>query len=206
MSTPLLHSLKAQLASIETLLDSDSIPWMQVIQGLLVGVLSFELFVSLRQLATYSYPSPPTQLKDHVDQETFDKSRRYGKDKLQFSLFSMIFEWTLSAALIYLGAYSRIWQEAGNLMKVVGVKHDGEVIHSLFFLLLSQTVTSIPLLPLSLYRNFVLEEKHGFNKMTLRTFFIDSIKEWAIGVVVMCPLMAGLIKLIRWAGDGFVGE
>lgn len=206
MSTPLLHSFKAQLASIEKLLDNDSIPWMQIIQGLLVAVLSFELFVSLRQLATYSYPSPPPQLKDHVDQETFDKSRRYGKDKLQFSLFSLVYEWTLTATLIYLGAYSSIWQEAGKWMKLMGVKHDGEVVHSLCFLLLSQTVTSIPLLPLSLYRNFVLEEKHGFNKMTLRTFFIDSMKEWVIGVVVMCPLMAGLIKLIRWAGDGFVGK
>lgn len=42
--------------------------------------------------------------------------------------------------------------------------------------------------------------------MTFKTFFADGIKEWIVGVVIVGPLMAGLIKLIRWAGDSFVGE
>lgn len=66
-------------------------------------------------------------------------------------------------------------------------------------------MTSIFTLPLSLYRHFVIEERHGFNKMTLKTFFADGVKEYLIGVVIIGPLMAGLIKLIRWAGDSFVG-
>jgi STE24 endopeptidase len=204
--TSLLSPLKAKLAQVETLLDNDSIQWMLVIQSLLLAVLSFELLVSFRQLKMYAYPSPPPQLKEHVDQETFIKSREYGKDKLYFSLFTLIFEWALSAGLIYLGAYARIWRTAGNLMPKLGFENDSEIIHSLLFILLSQPMTSIPMLPLSIYRHFVLEEKHGFNKMTMKTFVFDGVKEWAVGVVIMGPLMAGLIKLIRWAGDGFVGE
>lgn len=204
MSSSILGSLKTHIAHLEKLLDDDSIPWMHIIQSLLVAVLSFEVFVSLRQLATYSKTSPPPQLKSHVDQTTFDKSRSYGKDKLKFSLFTLIFEWSISATLIYLGAYARIWQAAGEGLNLAGYTKDSEVYHSLCFLLLSQVLTSIPSTPLSLYRHFVLEEKHGFNKMTLRTYIVDSIKETIIGVVVMCPLMAGLIKLIRYAGDGFV--
>jgi STE24 endopeptidase len=177
MSSSMVTSLKTQIAQLESLLDDDSIPWMQIIQSLLLAVLSFEVFVSLRQLATYSLSSPPPQLKSHVDQTTFDKSRKYGKDKLQFSLFSMIFEWSVSATLIYLGAYSWTWQAAGRMLKAAGYHHDSEVYHSLCFILLSQVITSIPSIPLSLYRHFVLEEKHGFNKMTLRTYIIDSIKE-----------------------------
>jgi len=205
MST-FLSPLKAHLGQVETLLDDDSIPWMSIIQSLLVAVLTFEVIVSLRQLKTYSYPSPPTQLQAHVDQETYEKSRSYGKDKLQFSLFTLVFEWALSAGLIYLGAYVRIWEAAGILMTKSGFKTDNEISHSLFFLLLSQPITSIPTIPLSLYRHFVLEEKHGFNKMTLGTYLLDGVKEWAVGVVIVGPLMAGLIKLIRYAGDGFVGE
>ncbi|UZJ52350.1 hypothetical protein CBS101457_001670 [Exobasidium rhododendri] len=200
----LLSPLKAQLTRVETLLDDDKIPWMITIQGLLMAVLSFELLVSLRQRKTYNYPAPPPQLKAHVDQETYIKSRNYGKDKLNFSLFTLIFEWALSATLIYFGAYVRIWEAAGIVMTKMGYETDSEIPHSLLFLLLSQPITSIPTLPLSLYRHFVLEEKHGFNKMTLATFFLDGVKEWAVGVVIAGPLMAGLIKLIRWAGDGFV--
>lgn len=206
MSTSLLSPLKSSLARVEALLDNNDLPWMAIIQSLLVGVLSFELVVSLRQLKTYSYPSPPPQLKQHVDQETYEKSRKYGRDKLQFSIFTQVFEWVLSAGLIYAGSYIRVWQAAGVIMSKMGYTTDSEVPHSLIFLLLSQTITSIPSLPLSLYQTFVLEEKHGFNKTTLKTFILDGVKGWAIGMVVMGPLMAGLIKLIRWAGDDFVGK
>jgi STE24 endopeptidase len=160
-----LSLLKAHLGRLETLLDDDSIPWMSIIQGLLFAVLSFEVFVSLRQLKTYAYPAPPPQLKSHIDQETFEKSRDYGKDKLQFSLFTLFYEYALSAILIKGFAYARIWQAAGILMTKVGFQHDSEIPHSLFFLVLSQILTSIPSLPLSLYRHFVLEEKHGFNNL-----------------------------------------
>lgn len=41
--------------------------------------------------------------------------------------------------------------------------------------------------------------------MTVKTFFLDFAKGLAIGAVVMSPLIAGLIWIIRWAGtDGFV--
>lgn len=62
----------------------------------------------------------------------------------------------------------------------------------------------VPLLPLSLYRHFVLEEKHGFNKMTIGTWAADWVKETLVGLVLMCPLVAGLISLMRWAGEAFV--
>lgn len=196
--------IQSTFSRIADLLDDDSIPWMTLIQVLLVVVLSFEVLVSLLQLRTYSEPAPPATLKPHVTQETYEKSRIYGRDKLRFSIFSLIYEWALSAALLHAFAYARIWSAAGVVMAYLGYTNDSEVIHSLLFLLLSQPVTSIPLLPLSLYKNFVIEERHGFNKMTLKTFFLDGVKGWAVGVVVAGPFMAGLIKLIRWAGDSFV--
>ncbi|MCO5549647.1 hypothetical protein L7F22_003120 [Adiantum nelumboides] len=199
-----LTQFQSTFARVAEVLDDDAIPWMTLIQILLVVVLSFEVLVSLLQLRTYNEPAPPATLKPHVTQETYEKSRIYGRDKLQFSIFSLIYEWALSAALLHAFAYARIWSAAGLLMTKLGYTNDSEVIHSLFFLLLSQPVTSIPLLPLSLYKNFVIEERHGFNKMTLKTFFLDGVKGWAVGVIVAGPFMAGLIKLIRWAGDSFV--
>lgn len=57
---------------------------------------------------------------------------------------------------------------------------------------------------MSIYKNFVLEEAFGFNKMTYSTYFTDTIKEWLVGFVIGAPLMSGLIAVIRWAGDAFV--
>jgi STE24 endopeptidase len=36
-------------------------------------------------------------------------------------------------------------------------------------------------IPLSLYSHFVLEEKYGFNKMTLGTFLMDLLKGVLLG-------------------------
>lgn len=39
-------------------------------------------------------------------------------------------------------------------------------------------------MPFDLYYHFVLEERFGFNKMTLRTFFADLAKNFALAIVL----------------------
>jgi STE24 endopeptidase len=54
-------------------------------------------------------------------------------------------------------------------------------------------------LPESLYTTFVLEEKFGFNKTTLRTFITDLFKGVFLGVLIGAPVMA----LILWVMERF---
>lgn len=115
------------LAEAQSSLDNDAIPWFSIIQTLLAVVLSFEVLVSLRQLRTFHKETPPSALKQHVTQETFDKSRAYGREKLRFSIVSLVYEWALSAALIWMCAYARVWSAAGVLLSKFGFTHSGEV-------------------------------------------------------------------------------
>jgi len=46
----------------------------------------------------------------------------------------------------------------------------------------------------------VLEETHGFNKMTHATFFKDAALNMVIGLVTQIPLMGGLLYIIDWVG------
>ncbi|HKU46373.1 MAG TPA: M48 family metallopeptidase [Burkholderiales bacterium] len=55
-------------------------------------------------------------------------------------------------------------------------------------------------LPLSLYRIFVIEERFGFNRMTLRLFIVDSIKQLAVGAVLGIPLLLVVLWLMQAAG------
>jgi STE24 endopeptidase len=48
-----------------------------------------------------------------------------------------------------------------------------EIKHSLAFVSLLTVIGTILSIPKAYYKNFVLEEKHGFNKMTRATFFAD---------------------------------
>ncbi|EKE17928.1 MAG: hypothetical protein ACD_10C00205G0001, partial [uncultured bacterium] len=49
-------------------------------------------------------------------------------------------------------------------------------------------------LPLSLYRQFVIESRYGFNRMTLGLFFTDLAKQSLLGVAVGAPL----ILIVLW--------
>jgi STE24 endopeptidase len=62
-------------------------------------------------------------------------------------------------------------------------------------------ISTVPSLPLSLYQTFVLEEKHGFNKTTVGLFFADLVKSWVLGIAFGGPLLAGFLKIVKWAGD-----
>lgn len=62
----------------------------------------------------------------------------------------------------------------------------------------------MPSLPLSIYSTFVIEEKHGFNKMTPSLFVIDLLKGWAVAFVLGAPFLAAFLYIFKWAGDRFV--
>ena len=55
-----------------------------------------------------------------------------------------------------------------------------------------------------LFLDFVLEERHGFNKTTPWLFVTDLLKGWAVGLVIGGPFLAAFLWVFRWAGDRFV--
>jgi STE24 endopeptidase len=56
-------------------------------------------------------------------------------------------------------------------------------------------------LPLSLYRQFVIEARHGFNRMTLGLFFSDLVKQTLLGVAVGAPVILAVLWLMGAMGD-----
>ena len=57
--------------------------------------------------------------------------------------------------------------------------------------------------PLDWYRQFRLEERFGFNRMTLRLWVADQIKGLAVGLVLGVPLLAAVLALMRSAGENW---
>ncbi|MGB7479682.1 MAG: M48 family metallopeptidase [Burkholderiaceae bacterium] len=56
-------------------------------------------------------------------------------------------------------------------------------------------------LPFTLYRQFVLEQRFGFNKMTLRLFVSDLVKGLLLGAVIGLPLLWVILWLMDRSGD-----
>ena len=56
-------------------------------------------------------------------------------------------------------------------------------------------------LPLSLYMQFVIEQKFGFNRMTLRLFMMDHIKQLLLGVAIGTPVLLAVLWLMQQMGE-----
>lgn len=55
-------------------------------------------------------------------------------------------------------------------------------------------------LPFELYYHFILEEKYGFNKITLKLFIIDEIKSFLLNFIIMGIFLKGFIAMVAWGG------
>jgi len=62
-------------------------------------------------------------------------------------------------------------------------------------------ISSLLDIPSSLYSSFVLEEKFGFNKLTLKVFFMDMLKGAALSIAIGIPLILLVLWLMESAGD-----
>ena len=63
-----------------------------------------------------------------------------------------------------------------HLAKRVSWLHHSEIAVTIVFFLLDSAKDTVLGLPFSLYSTFIVEQKHGFNKQTLRLFALDVVK------------------------------
>tara|TARA_Y100001970_G_scaffold285123_1_gene403996 strand:+ start:3081 stop:4319 length:1239 start_codon:yes stop_codon:yes gene_type:complete len=127
-------------------------------------------------------PNLPEEFSDTFDKEKYIKSQEYTKTQTTFSHFSSTFSLVISLSFILGGVYNII----DLYVRSLGYS---EIVTGLLFFGLLSVVTDLLSLPFSLYNIFVIEEKYGFNKMTLKTFFSDKVKGYFLMVMIGAPVL-----------------
>ncbi|GAA5896202.1 zinc metalloprotease [Sporobolomyces salmoneus] len=215
------------LQNIASRLDDPSIPYQKVVLCVLLSVSAFESFIGSRQkpyLDPVRFPNLPSALRPFLTSpdahDTYRKSQSYARHKLSFSsvtgiiglLQSFLLLTNLSLPLLERfnvpnpTPLTRATQGNWTLLKglwdlagmVPGVK--GELKQTASFIAIMNLMGTVLAVPEGLYKNFVLEEKHGFNKMTYGTFFKDLVKGLLLSFALEIPLSVGLVALIHWVG------
>lgn len=154
-----------------------------------------QLWLSLRQKQHVSQhrAAVPEAFKDKITLAEHQKAADYTLAKGSFGRielmigFVVLLVWTLGGGLNWLDQAWRSF-EWGPLWTGTAV------------LLSMALISGIIDLPASLYRTFVLEEKFGFNKMTLKTLIADMIKAVILGLVIGVPLILFILWLMEFAG------
>lgn len=57
--------------------------------------------------------------------------------------------------------------------------------------------------PWALYKQFVIDEKHGINTMTIGLFITDMIKSSLISIILMAIITPLIVKIMEWGGEHF---
>lgn len=130
-------------------------------------------------------------------QSKFEKSQKYGVDKIRFQMVSQLYNLIEGVGFLVCGALPFFWDAATSIY------NEGEIGTSLAFLAILTIVGTITALPFELYSTFQIEKKHGFNKMTMGLFFSDKVKSLLLTFVIGGPFVALLLKIVEKGGDHF---
>ena len=198
-----------------------------------VGVFLFELYLDVRQHHTLtSSTGPPAQLLEQAHKidasnvggddadapakpksiaaeltEKFDKSKAYNVDKMAFGTFSKVVNTALALAILHLGGFPWLWDYCCGVSARYAPLLKGwlspATVTCVVFLLVDSAKDIVLGVPLAWYKDFVLEERHGFNKKTQRLFWADLVKNFFLGHALNVPLMLGLVAVIDWGGPRF---
>ncbi|MBM4216395.1 MAG: M48 family metallopeptidase [Gammaproteobacteria bacterium] len=141
----------------------------------------------------------PEGFDEVISHEAHVKAADYTCANQRFGLVQLTF-----ATLILLG-----WTVGGGLDRL----NDGalrffggdesttaSLLYPVTLVVLFTLVGSILELPFEWYRNFRIEEKFGFNRMTHRLWLTDVIKNTLLSIVIGVPLIAAVLWLMGAAG------
>ena len=79
----------------------------------------------------------------------------------------------------------------------------GSIAHGVLLIVCVTLFMSVVELPLDLYRTFSVETRFGFNKMTLRLYLTDLVKQTLVGALIGLPLLALVLWLMGWIGQAW---
>lgn len=136
----------------------------------------------------------PDAFKDKITLEEHQKAADYTVTKNNFSRWPGLYEtallliWTLGGGLSWLD----------NTMQSFGLS---PIFTGITVILALMLISSLLDLPFSAYSTFVIEEKFGFNKTTVKTFFIDLFKGTLLSLALGVPLIYAVLWLMEQAGE-----
>lgn len=171
-------------------------PFLEVYLGFGALVTLWELYLDRRQLKKNQETEPPAEIKELVPLDRFTKSQVYQVDKLRFSMLSSVINFVVSAlTVVYL--WPVVWEVSKDL---VG---ENEYYRAIVWQLLTSLIDYPITIPMSLYKDFVLEERHGFNKKTISLFFFDLVKSFFLSVLLYVILIPIVVFVVHWGGEHF---
>lgn len=135
----------------------------------------------------------PEIFRETIDEDKLKKISAYTGDSSRFGMIATLADQILLLIILLSGILPRIQAAADSW----GL---GVVTGGLFFFALLSLPGFILDIPFSLYGNFVIEARHGFNTKTLKVWISDLMKGLLLSALLGAPLLALLLFLVESGG------
>lgn len=161
-----------------------------------IAGLVLKFWLSSRQIRHVAHhrAQVPTAFSNTITLEAHQKAADYTLSKARLGLIEMavggalLLAWTLLGGLSALNQWTLAWLGGGMFQQLA-------LLAGFIF------ISSLLDLPLTLYQTFVLEERFGFNKMTLKLWVIDLLKSNVVGLLIGLPIAALILWMMGAAGS-----
>lgn len=138
----------------------------------------------------------PAELRGIYDEEKYRKSQDYQRVNMRFGLLTSTLSFLAIMVFVIAGGFAFL---DGWIRQVT----EHPILMALLYFGILGLASDILSTPFSLYDTFVIEERFGFNRSTLKTWLTDKLKGWALSLVLGGGLLAILIWFYQIAGSWF---
>ena len=147
---------------------------------LLILSCATEVYLSIRQnnSAIKHSLTVPNDFKKIIKIKDHTKAAAYTSAKTKINIVGLIVQ-ALFLYLITLGG----WINEFNT--IISAYFSSEIIQGVALILIIMILSSLIELPLGLYKTFIVDEKFGFNKMTLSLFISDLFKQSIVSLIIV---------------------
>lgn len=173
----------------------------QIIMYIIIGILVFDYLFGriLTHLNLKSNKGPlPEELKDTFDEEKYKKTQAYNEVNTRFGIITGTFSFLLMLLMLVLGGFGLLDSWVREF-----THFESPILVAVVFFAVLAIASDILGMPFSLYHTFVIEERFGFNKMTLGTYIADKIKGYLLGGIVGGAMIALFIWFYHTTGELF---
>ena len=146
--------------------------------------------------STFFNKEIPVILSDIYDEKKYLKYQEYKKIQYRFSRIFNIYSFLILMLFFYLDGFLIVDNFSRSLF-------ESELVISLSFFAIIYFGNDILRIPFSLYNTFIIEEKFGFNKTSIKTFINDKLKSWLLTILFGGGIISFIIFQFESIGQKF---
>ena len=164
---------------------------------IVVIILNFLKDVFLDYLNSKNFDNKiPKIISDVYNSEKYLKSQEYKKSQYEFSKYSKIYSLIIVLCFFYFDGFLILDTFCRELF-------DNSILISLTFFGIIFFGNEVLSLPFSIFFTFVIEEKFGFNKTTIKTYISDRLKSWILTILFGGGVLSFIIFQEQLIGENF---